>query len=119
MKKFLLASVIAVSVLTAVSSAYVAADTAMRLNRASASSTKEIRELSARISELEEDTECFAILRETGGVIGLYDKDGEVLLCTIDTPVISLPDNERSRIMVGMEVESPYQFMKLFESLSE
>ncbi len=100
-------------------SAYTAAHTATVHNRTSASQTKELNVLRAKISELEDEPEGFALLRETDGIIGLYDARGEVLLCTIDTPVISLPEEERGQIMVGLKVKDAFHFLRLFENLSE
>ena len=100
-------------------SAYTAAHTADVHNRTSAAQTKELNALRSKLSELEDGSDGFALLRETDGVIGLYDADGKVLLCTIDTPVISLPEEERGQIMVGLEVKDAFHFLQLFENLSQ
>ncbi len=119
MKKFLLAFCLITCVAVSALSAYTAAHTATTHNRASAAQTKEMNALRAKLAELEEQPEGFALLRETDGVIGLYDARGEVLLCTIDTPVISLPEEERGQIMVGLKVKDAFHFLRLFENLSE
>ncbi len=119
MKKLIFAASVALCILLASASVYFAADNAMRQNHSSSYSEKELRDLRDRISELEDKPECFAVLRETDGIIGLYDSDGKILICTIDTPVISLPERQRSQITVGMEIESSSDFMRLYENLSQ
>lgn len=119
MKRFLLATSVAFCIIAALSSGYFSAQVAMNHNRASAAQTKEVNSLKARLSELEDTPEVFALLREVDGVIGLYDAEGKVLLCTIDTPVISLPERQRGEIMVGLKVKDASHFLSLFENLSE
>lgn len=119
MKRFLLGLCLTICVAVSALSAYTAAHTATVHNQASAVHTKELNALRTRLSELESEPDGFAILRETDGVIGLYDTSGKVLLCTIDTPVISLPEEERGQIMVGLKVKDAFHFLQLFENLSE
>ncbi len=119
MKKLILAASVAFCVIFALSSGYFCARLAMRHNRTSAAQTKEISSLRTRLTELEAQPEGFAILRETDGIIGLFDAEGKVLLCTIDTPVISLPEHQRGEIMVGLEVRDASHFLRLFENLSQ
>lgn len=119
MKKFLWAASVVFCLIAALSSGYFCARVAMDHNRANAAQTKELNALRSRLTELEDQPEGFAILRETEGIIGLFDAQGKVLLCTIDTPVISLPEYERSEIMVGMKVKDASHFLRLFENLSQ
>ena len=118
MKKFLLVFCLIICAGISALSAYTAHTVTVH-NRTSAAQAKELNALRTKLSELESETEGFAILRETDGVIGLYDTDGKVLLCTIDTPVISLPEEERGQIMVGLEVTDAFHFLRLFENLSQ
>lgn len=119
MKKLILAASVAFCVIFALSSGYFCAQLAMRHNRTSAAQTKEMNSLRTELDALRESPESFAILREVDGIIGLYDADGKVLLCTIDTPVISLPEHQRGEIMVGLEVKDASHFLRLFENLSQ
>ncbi len=119
MKKILWASVLALCLIISVTSASLAATTAQRLNRTIAASSSEISSLETKLKALESSRECFAVLREKDGIIGLYDSNGKILICTIDTPIISLPEKERGEIMVGMEIKDAFHFMELFESLTE
>ena len=119
MKKIAIWILIVLSLTVSLSSAYFAAETTTKSNRAQSATSKELRLLKERLNELEGDSDGFALLRETDGIIGLYDPNGKVLICTIDTPVISLPDDQRSQITVGLKIENPYDFLRLFENLSQ
>lgn len=119
MKKFLLVFCLVICAGISALSAYTAAHTVTVHNRTSAAQAKELNALRTKLSELESEPEGFAILRETDGVIGLYDASGKVLLCTIDTPVVSLPEEERGQIMIGLEVTDAFHFLRLFENLSQ
>lgn len=117
MKKFLIGSAAVLCVFLAFFSISFSLDNTMKYNKLAASAGKQFSDLRTRVTRLEDD-DCFVILREYDGIIGIYDKDERVLLGTINVAVKTLPESDRVKLKGGLEVTDSEKFISLFEDFS-
>ena len=118
MKKIFFASVIAVSAFLALFSISFSLENTMKYNRLSASASNQLSDIKGRLTRLEDENECFVVLLEHDGIIGIYDGDRRYLLGTINVAVKTLPESDRKKLMVGIEVMDSAKFISLFEDYS-
>lgn len=118
MKKIILGVIIAASAFLAVFSISFSLENTMKYNRLSASASNQISDIKVRLTRLEDENECFVVLLEHEGIIGIYDKDRRYLLGTINVAVKTLLENDRKRLLDGIEVKDSAKFISLFEDFS-
>ena len=118
MKKFMIVSVFAISVFMSVFALSFSLENTMKYNRLSAGSQNQISSLKVRLTRLENEKECFVILKEYDGIIGIYDKNEKYLLGTINVAVKTLPEADRESLESGITVRDSEKFISLFEDFS-
>lgn len=117
MKKLLTISTAVICVFLAFFAISFSIDNTMKYNRLATSSANQLSDIKVRLTRLEED-DCFVILREHSGIIGIYDKSEKYLLGTINVQVKNLPELDRLRLIDGIEVTDSEKFISLFEDFS-
>lgn len=118
MKKLIAWGLIAVSAFLALFSISFSLDNTVRYNQLMASSTNQFSSIKTRLTRLEDENECFVVLLEHDGIIGIFDKDRRYLLGTINVAVKTLPENDRKKLLEGIEVKDSEKFISLFEDYS-
>lgn len=117
MKKFLIGTAAVLCVFIAFFSISFSLDNTMKYNRLAASAGKQLSDLRTRVTRLEDDN-CFVILREYDGIIGIYDKNEKILLGTINVAVKTLPVSDKAKLKDGLEVTDSEKLISLFEDFS-
>lgn len=118
MKNFIFGSIIAISAFLAVFAISFSLDVTMKHNRLSASANNQISDIKTRLVRLEADSDIFVVLLEYDGIIGIYDKERQHLLGTINVQTLTLPATDRKALLDGIEVKDPEKFIGLFEDYS-
>lgn len=118
MKKMILGFVIAASAFLAVFAISFSLDNTMKYNRLSSKASNQLSDIKIRLTRLENENECFVVLLEYDGIIGIYDSDRKYLLGTINVPTKTLPEIDRKKLMDGIEVTDSQKFISLFEDYS-
>ncbi len=118
MKKFIIYVIAALSVFLAFFSISFSLENTMKYNRLSASSANQLSNIKTRLTRLEEKDDCFVVLMESNGIIGIFDSERRYLLGTINVDVKTLPEADRRRLLDGIEVKDSAKFISLFEDYS-
>ncbi len=118
MKKIILGAVLSLSAFLAVFAISFSLDNTMKYNRLSASSSNQLSDIKLRLTRLENENDCFVVLLEYDGIIGIYDSGRKFLLGTINVAVKTLPESDRKLLIDGIEVKDSEKFISLFEDYS-
>ena len=118
MKKFIIGGIIAASAFLAIFAISFSLENTMKYNRLSASASNQLSDIKIRLTRLEDEGDCFVVLMEHNGIIGIFDGDRKYLLGTINVAVKTLPESDRKKLLDGIEVKDSAKFISLFEDYS-
>ncbi len=118
MKKIIVGSIFVIVVFLAVFSISFSLENTMKFNRLSASTSNQLSDIKIRLTRLEDEKNCFVVLLQHDGVIGIFDSERKHLLGTINVAVKTLPETDRKKLLDGIEVKDSNKFIALFEDYS-
>ncbi len=118
MKKIIIPIISALAAFVSCFSVYFSTKNIIETNKLKVKHLNEISQMTTRINRLEYENSHFAVLREYGGIIGIFDKSEKNLIATINIPSITLPMSERTELISGIYVRNADELAKLIEAFS-